>query len=188
MDGVDLEMRKTHYKRKLVIVLIIIIGTTLGFYVYSAFSEKLTKSTDLSDESIGGYKVMDNISSPEFIKEYGEPIDQDNNYSYNYYYWKGGLKTASINSDEDKGKIVRLIISSTDDAPFESSLQTSKGIKLGSKKAKVLSKYGDHYYKSYEQGADIIGYIDHKRHITLEFWCVQGGKVAEIRLDDADVI
>lgn len=180
-------MGKTHYKRKLVIVLIII-GTTLGFYVYSAFSEKLTKSTDLSDEFIGGYKVMDNISSPEFIKEYGEPIDQDNNYSYNYYYWKGGLKTASINSDEDKGKIVRLIISSTDDAPFESSLQTSKGIKLGSKKAEVLSKYGDHYYKSYEQGADIIGYIDHKRHITLEFWCVQGGKVAEIRLDDADVI
>lgn len=175
------------YKRKLVIVLIII-GTTLGFYVYSAFSEKLTKSTDLSDESIGGYKVWDNISSPEFIREYGEPIDQDNNNAYDYYYWKGGLKTATINSDEDKGKIMRLIISSADDDLFESSLQTGKGIKLGSKKADVLSKYGDRYYKSYEQGADIIGYIDHKRNITLEFWCVQGGRVAEIRLDDSDVI
>ncbi|MGE7184191.1 hypothetical protein ACQKKK_09345 [Peribacillus sp. NPDC006672] len=180
-------MGKMHYKRKLVIVLIII-GTTLGFYVYSAFSEKLTKSTDLSDESIGGYKVWDNISSPEFIREYGKPIDQDNHYSYDYYYWKGGLETATFNSDEDKGKIMRLIISSTDDDFFESSLQTSKGIKLGSKKAEVLSKYGDHYYKSYEQGADIIGYIDHKLNITLEFWCVQGGRVAEIRLDHADVI
>ncbi|RRN67930.1 hypothetical protein EI200_21190 [Peribacillus simplex] len=175
------------YKRNLVIVLIII-GTTLGFYVYSAFSEKLTKSTDLSDESIGGYKVWDNISSPEFIRDYGEPIDQDNNNAYDYYYWKGGLKTATINSEEDKGKIMRLIISSADDDLFESSLQTGKGIKLGSKKADVLSKYGDHYYKSYEQGADIIGYIDHKRNITLEFWCVQGGRVAEIRLDDSDVI
>lgn len=180
-------MGKMHYKRKLVIVLIII-GTALGFYVYSAFSQKLTKSTDLSDESIGGFKVLDNISSPEFIREYGEPIDQDNNNAYDYYYWKGGLKTASINTDEDKGKIMRLIISSTDDDTFENSLQTSKGIKLGSKKAEVLSKYGDHYYKSYEQGADIIGYIDHKRNITLEFWCVPGGRVAEIRLDDADVI
>ncbi|MDM5293088.1 hypothetical protein QUF81_07765 [Peribacillus simplex] len=180
-------MGKMQYKRNLVIVLIII-GTTLGFYVYSAFSEKLTKSTDLSDESIGGYKVWDNISSPEFIRDYGEPIDQDNNNAYDYYYWKGGLKTATINSDEDKGKIMRLIISSADDDLFESSLQTGKGIKLGSKKADVLSKYGDHYYKSYEQGADIIGYIDHKRNITLEFWCVQGGRVAEIRLDDSDVI
>ena len=176
-----------HYKRKLVIVFIII-GTALGLYVYSAFSQKLTKSTDLSDESIGGFKVLDNISSPEFIREYGEPIDQDNNNAYDYYYWKGGLKTASINTDEDKGKIMRLIISSTDDDQFENPLQTSKGIKLGSKKADVLSKYGDHYYKSYEQGADIIGYIDHKRNITLEFWCVPGGRVAEIRLDDADVI
>lgn len=176
-----------HYKRKLVIVFTII-GVALGLYVYSAFSQKLTKSTDLSDESIGGFKVLDNISSPEFIREYGEPIDQDNNNAYDYYYWKGGLKTASINTDEDKGKIMRLIISSTDDAQFENPLQTSKGIKLGSKKADVLSKYGDHYYKSYEQGADIIGYIDHKRNITLEFWCVPGGRVAEIRLDDADVI
>lgn len=176
-----------HYKRKLVIVFTII-GVALGLYVYSAFSQKFTKSTDLSDESIGGFKVLDNISSPEFIREYGEPIDQDNNNAYDYYYWKGGLKTASINTDEDKGKIMRLIISSTDDAQFENPLQTSKGIKLGSKKADVLSKYGDHYYKSYEQGADIIGYIDHKRNITLEFWCVPGGRVAEIRLDDADVI
>ena len=176
-----------HYKRKLVIVFTII-GVSLGLYVYSAFSQKLTKSTDLSDESIGGFKVLDNISSPEFIREYGEPIDQDNNNAYDYYYWKGGLKTASINTDEDKGKIMRLIISSTDDDQFENPLQTSKGIKLGSKKADVLSKYGDHYYKSYEQGADIIGYIDHKRNITLEFWCVPGGRVAEIRLDDADVI
>ncbi|MFJ5748442.1 hypothetical protein ACIP97_07515 [Peribacillus frigoritolerans] len=180
-------MGKMHYKRKLVIFFTII-GIALGFYVYSAFSQKLTKSTDLSDESIGGFKVFDNISSPEFIREYGEPIDQDNNKAYDYYYWKGGLKTASINTDEDKGKIMRLIISSTDDAQFENSLQTSKGIKLGSKKADVLSKYGEHYYKSYEQGADIIGYIDHKRNITLEFWCVPGGRVAEIRLDDADVI
>ena len=180
-------MGKRHDKRKVVIVLIII-GTALGLYVFTAFSENLTKSTDLSDESIGGFKVLDNISSPVFIREYGEPIDRDNNQAYDYYYWKGGLKTASINTDEDKGKIMRLIISSTDDALYENALQTSKGIKLGSKKADVLSKYGDHYYKSYEQGADIIGYIDHKRNITLEFWCVPGGRVAEIRLDDADVI
>ncbi|MBO1000002.1 hypothetical protein IOC57_19955 [Bacillus sp. SD075] len=176
-----------HFKRKLKIVLMII-GTALGFYVYSAFSEKLTKSTDLSDESIGGFKVLDNISSPEFIREYGEPIDQDNNNAYDYYYWKGGLKTASIHTEEDKGKIMRLIISSTDDDLFDNSLETSEGIKLGSKKEDVLSKYGDHYYKSYEQGADIIGYVDHKRNITLEFWCVQGGRVAEIRLDDAKVL
>ena len=118
-----------HYKRKLVIVFIII-GTALGLYVYSAFSQKLTKSTDLSDESIGGFKALDNISSPEFIREYGEPIDQDNNKAYDYYYWKGGLKTAPINTDEDKGKIMRLII-------FQ--VRTTPNLKTPFKQAKALN-------------------------------------------------
>ncbi|MNB78880.1 hypothetical protein D3C75_255920 [compost metagenome] len=143
----------------------------------------LALSTDLSAESIGGVKVRDNISSSSFTDMYQQPLDKQNNEMYDYYGWDGGLSTASINSGSQKGTILRLIISGPDNP-----LQTAKGIHTGDSKEKVLALYGNKYYKSGEQGADIIGYIDREQKLTLEFWCVNGsGEVAEIRLDDAGV-
>lgn len=143
----------------------------------------LARSIDLSAESVGDVKIGENISSSSFIGKYQQPLDKQDNTMYDYYEWEGGLRTASVNTGQAKGTIMRLIISGPDNP-----LTTAKGIHIGDSKEKVLALYGHTYYKSGEQGADIIGYIDRKQNLTLEFWCVNSsGEVAEIRLDDADV-
>ncbi|MDF9839278.1 MULTISPECIES: hypothetical protein [unclassified Paenibacillus] len=145
--------------------------------------QMLALSIDLSAESVGGVKIGENISSSSFTGKYQQPLDKQDNTMYDYYEWEGGLATASINNGPDKGTIMRLIISGPDNP-----LTTAKGIHIGDSKEKVLSLYGKKYYKSGEQGADIVGYIDRKQNLTLEFWCVNSsGEVAMIRLDDAGV-
>jgi hypothetical protein len=69
----------------------------------------------------------------------------------------------------------------------KTSLKTAKGILIGSAKEDVIASYGSSYYTRNEQGVDIIGYVDHKLGVTIEFWLVEDGKVAEIRLDDTDI-
>lgn len=143
----------------------------------------LARSTDLSAESVGGVKIGENIGSSSFKSRYQEPLDMQDNTLYDYYKWGNGLRTASVSTGLEKGTIMRLIISGPDN-----SLTTAKGIHIGDSKEKVLALYGHTYYKSGEQGADIIGYIDRKQNLTLEFWCVnRTGEVAEIRLDDSGV-
>jgi len=174
-------------KKRVIFILFVLLIAVITFYYRSSSSEKWTKSTNLSDEEIGGTVLHENINSSSFVKQYGSPLSKDNNSFYDYYHWKNGLLTASLPSGKEKGSIMRLIIKDTDDNSDNSPLHTAKDIVLGDKKEKVISLYGNNYYKSNEQGADIIGYIDHKHKITLEFWCVRGGGVAEIRLDDASV-
>lgn len=168
----------------------------LGFMIVqtiSFFTEgrshyfKHTNSTDLSNESFGKVQLYDNIHSLSFIKQYRVPLSRDDNDLYDYYHWEGGLETASIISGKEKGKIVRLIIGEDEKDTEKNNLKTTKGIMIGSTKHDVLTLYGSNYYKRIEQGVDIIGYVDQKLHITLEFWLVKGDKVAEIRLDDANI-
>lgn len=174
-------------KKRTTLMIIILLIAVLAFNYFPTYSEKLTKSTNLLKESIGGVKIHESINEFDFIKRYGKPLSKDDNDLYDYYYWTGGLKTASIRSGKNKGSIMRLIITSPDNKPFDNPLHTIKGIKLGDTKEKILSLYGNNYYTSSEQGADIIGYIDHKQNITLEFWCTDDGRVSEIRLDDSTV-
>lgn len=174
-------------KKRIALSISILLIGVLVFNYFSSYSEELTKSTNLSNESIGGIKIHESINNSSFITQYGKPLSKEDNDLYDYYHWQGGLETASINSGKDKGSIMRLIITGTDKKPFDNPLYTAKEIKLGDTKEKVLSLYGNKYYKSNEQGADIIGYIDHKQEITLEFWCINSGKVTEIRLDDSSV-
>ncbi|MEC2076244.1 hypothetical protein [Metabacillus fastidiosus] len=177
-------------KYSILIVFIILLGfmsiQTISFLTEGrSYYFKRTESTDLSNESFGNVQLDDNIYSPSFIKQYGVPLDRDNNDLYDYYHWEGGLETASIISGKEKGKIVRLIIEEED--MKRNSLKTAKGIILGNTKHGVFSLYGSNYYKRVEQGVDIIGYVDHKLGVTLEFWLVEGEKVAMIRLDDANI-
>ncbi|WP_445506194.1 hypothetical protein [Niallia sp. 03190] len=174
-------------KKRLTLIFIFLLIGVIAFKYFSTYSEQLTKSTNLSNESVGGVKIHESINKTSFIKQYGKPLDREDNDLYDYYHWKSGLETASFHSGKGKGSIMRLIITGTDKKPFDNPLQTAKGIKLGDTKEKVLTLYGHNYYKSNEQGVDIIGYIDHKQGITLEFWCINSGKVAEIRLDDSRV-
>ncbi|MDQ0090454.1 hypothetical protein J2T12_003877 [Paenibacillus anaericanus] len=174
-------------KKIITLSLIILLIAGLAFNYLSPYSEKLMKSTNLSNESIGGVKIHESINESSFIAQYGNPLSKQDNDLYDYYYWKGGLETASIHSGKDKDSIMRLIITITDKKTLDKPLHTAKGIELGDAKEKVISLYGNNYYKSNEQGVDIIGYIDHEQDITLEFWCTNVGEVAEIRLDDSSV-
>ncbi|MBT2632780.1 hypothetical protein J7E76_27550 [Bacillus sp. ISL-101] len=176
----------------ILLVSIILVGF-ISFRTISFFTEgrsfyfKHTNSTDLSNESFGKVRLHDNIHSPSFLERYGVPLNREDNNLYDYYHWRNGIETASIITGKEKGEIVRLIIGEVEEYVKKNNLQTAKGIIIGSTKQDVLSVYGSHYYKRTEQGVDIIGYVDQKQHVTLEFWLVEDGKVAEIRLDDSNM-
>jgi len=53
----------------------------------------------------------------------------------------------------------------------------------------VISAYGTNYYKRTEEQmpwSPVIGYVDHKRKVTIEFWNVKN-KVVQIRYDIASM-
>ncbi|HDR7915337.1 TPA: hypothetical protein QCY05_004572 [Bacillus wiedmannii] len=177
------------FRKKLWLIILLIFVIALGVIGYKLLGPVIegrsyyyshTDFTDLSNESIGNMKLHDNMNKEAFRKEYGEPIRKMDNVYYDYYYWQNGVETASIMEGNEKGKIVRLKVGEDVD------LKTAKGIGLGSMKQDVISSYGSNYYERTEQGSPIIGYADHKLHTTIEFWLAEG-KVAHIRLDDADV-
>ncbi|MFJ8267220.1 hypothetical protein [Peribacillus asahii] len=176
----------------ILLVIIILIGF-ISFRTITFFTEgrshyfKHMDSTDLSTESFGKVRLHDNIHSPSFMEQYGVPLNRDDNNLYDYYHWEGGLETASIISGKEKGKIVRLIIGEVEEGMKKNRLTTAKGIMIGNTKHDVIVLYGSSYYKRMEQGANIIGYVDQKLRVTLEFWLDENGKVAEIRLDDANI-
>ncbi|PEX91129.1 hypothetical protein [Bacillus cereus] len=176
-------------RKKLWIIILLVFVVALGVIGYRllgpfiegrSYYYKHANFTDLSNESIGKMRLHDNIDKEAFRKEYGEPISKEDNVLYDYYHWKNGVETASIMEGKEKGKIVRLIIGENKE------LKTVKGIGIGSTKQDVIDSYGSNYYERTEQGTTIIGYADHKLHTTIEFWLGEG-KVARIRLDDADV-
>jgi len=178
----------------IVLLAVIILIAFIGFRTISLYTEersyhfKQTDSTDLSNESFGKVRLHDNIHNPSFVRHYGTPLSRENNDLYDYYHWEGGLETASIINSKDKGDIVRLIIGEGEEGvKTKTSLKTAKGIEIGSMKQDVIASYGSSYYKRTEQGVDIVGYVDHKLGVTIEFWLVEDGKVAEIRLDDTSV-
>lgn len=178
----------------IVLLALIILLSIIGFRTFSHFTEgrsyyfKHTVSINLSNESFGKVQLHDNIHQPYFIKQYGTPISREDNEFYDYYHWKGGLETASIINGKSKGDIVRLIIGEVQEGEeAKTSLKTAKGILIGSAKEDVIASYGSSYYTRTEQSADIIGYVDHKLGTTIEFWLVEDGKVAEIRLEDTDI-
>jgi hypothetical protein len=180
---------KMNIRYIILLIFIILIGF-ISLRTMSLFIEGRSyymDSTDLSNESFEKVRLHDNIHYPPFVDWYGEHLYRDDNDLYDYYHWKGGLETASIINGKEKGKIVRLIISEAEEGMKKNNLKTAKGIMIGSTKHDVYASYGSSYYKRMEQGANIIGYVDQKLRITLEFWLEEDGKVKEIRLDDANI-
>lgn len=149
---------------------------------------KNTRTTTLATENIDGLKLHNNIYESKFIEKYGKQTkpSQDNEF-YDYYRLRGDLEIATIKEGENKGDIVRIMILHEDYKVKKSESHTSKGITIGSTKEEVLSSYGKDYYTRNEQGANIIGYIDTKMQVTLEFWLDDKEQVALMRFDDADV-
>ncbi|WP_088013928.1 hypothetical protein [Gottfriedia acidiceleris] len=174
-------------KKKIIFVFIFLIAFCLIVKSYSFFEDgpfytKFVKSTDLSNETFDRVGLHDNINRLSFTKRFGEPLEKADNDFYDYYLWNNGLETASIIIGKNKGEIVRLIIGDINNMSRHSELETIKRIKLGNSKEEIISLYGPNYFKRVEQGCNIIGYVDKKNKIIIEFWLAD--KVVEIRLED----
>ncbi|WP_083566413.1 DUF1131 family protein [Domibacillus mangrovi] len=163
---------------------IIIFTTTIGIILLlSAFSfnhifprsyhHTFTKTTDLGKENIEGLFLNDDFYSEEISQKDGMKTEQSRDVTdYNYFELKKGIEIA-VNKT---GKITRFIIN-------DRNLETAKGIKIGDKKDDMIKAYGNSHYSRSEQGADIIGYVDKKRDISIEFWLLED-KVNFYRLDN----
>ncbi|WNB91049.1 hypothetical protein [Bacillus sp. NEB1478] len=184
-------MRK---KSSLLSIISILFISVLLFVIHTIYVEtegrqyyfKNLQSTNLSKETINSIRLHENINSPAFERTYGNALGKDNNDMYDYFHWKTGLVTASLNKGKNRGEIVRLIISISDEGE-KPVLETARGISVGAPKIKVLNKYGGHYYKRSEQGVEIIGYVDHTQKSTIEFWLDGKDRVFTIRFDDIKV-
>ncbi len=75
----------------------------------------------------------------------------------------------------EKGQIIRIV--------DDSNIRTSKGIGLGSSVNETIKVYGNNYYKRIDDSkGTVIGYVDKKKKVTLEFFYNQN-IVGEIRCD-----
>jgi len=136
-----------------------------------SYHHTFTKTTDLSKENIEGLLLKDDFNSEEITKNYGKKTEQSRNVTgYDYFGLKKGIEIA-VN---EQGTITRFII--------DSNLETVKGIKIGDNKKAVIKAYGKNHYFRSEQGADIIGYVDKERDISIEFWLFND-KVEFYKLD-----
>ncbi|MFD4707951.1 hypothetical protein ACFWM3_24345 [Gottfriedia sp. NPDC058432] len=177
-------------KKKMIFVFIFLIAFGLIINSYRFFEDgpfytKFVKSTDLSNEIFDKVELHDNINTSAYTKRFGKPLEKADNEFYDYYLWKNGLETASIISGKNKGEIVRLVIGNINNMSRHSELETIKGIKLGNSKEDIISLYGPNYFERVEQGCNIIGYVDKKNKIIIEFWLAD--KVVEILLDDINM-
>lgn len=138
-----------------------------------SFHHAFTKSIDLKAENIEGLKLYDNIHSDKIVSMYGKQTQQSpNSIEYNYFQLRKGIEVVG----NSKGEVLRFIVT-------DKVLETAKGIKLGDNDIKVKDVYGNNYYSRREQGAEIMGYIDKEKSISIEFW-MHDNKVVLIRLDD----
>ncbi|OKL36942.1 hypothetical protein BLL40_08160 [Domibacillus mangrovi] len=138
-----------------------------------SYHHTFTKTTDLGKENIEGLFLNDDFYSEEISQKDGMKTEQSRDVTdYNYFELKKGIEIA-VNKT---GKITRFIIN-------DRNLETAKGIKIGDKKDDMIKAYGNSHYSRSEQGADIIGYVDKKRDISIEFWLLED-KVNFYRLDN----
>ncbi|PFS11311.1 hypothetical protein COK55_22895 [Bacillus cereus] len=139
-----------------------------------SYHHTFTKTTDLSKENVEGMFVNDDFYSEDILQKYGKKTETSRDViGYDYFELKKGLEVA-VNKT---GKITRFIVN-------DSNLETEKGIKIDDQKKDVIRKYGNNYYFRMEQGTDIIGYIDKKRRISIEFWLSEDDKVVFYRFDN----
>ncbi len=163
--------------RIIIITLISISCITFGAYQYLQRSSSFifTKTTNFNEENIDGLQLYKSINSKEFIKKYGTNSQRIDNTLFDYYKLSDGL---SIATNKDR-QIIRIVI----DDETDKSIKTSKNINLKNSVDDVIKAYGTNYYKRIDDtGVSVIGYVDKKSKVTLEFFNNQN-KVTMIRYD-----
>ncbi|WP_019244229.1 MULTISPECIES: hypothetical protein [Bacillus] len=137
-----------------------------------SYHHLITKNTDLHNERVEGIHLNENINDKKITARYGEISGESRDVvDYNYYMLREGLEIAT----DKQGMITRFIVT-------DKHLATARGIKLGDSKNDVIKNYGKNYYNRFEQGMNIVGYIDKKKQKTIEFWMIDN-KVAFYRFD-----
>lgn len=166
----EIKMKK---KLLLVIGLLFVFIAFFNLSFSRSYKHALCKSTDLSKENINGIYLGDSINNENVKSKYGNinKLSQDNE-KYNYYYLNEQIEIAT---EKDDNKIKRFVVN-------DKNIETHKNIKINNHKDKIIKVYGKNYYKRVEQGTDIIGYVDKKNNISIEFWMVED-KVRFFRLD-----
>lgn len=165
---------------KIIIIILLLISCVIfGAYQYfhRSSSFRFTQTTNLSKENIDGLQLYQSIDNKEFVQKYGTNLKRIDNVLFDYYELSDSLEIAT----NKKRQIIRIIIN----AKTNSNIRTSKGIGLGSSIDEVINVYGINYYKRTEEqmpSSPVIGYVDHERKVTIEFWNVKN-KVVEIRYD-----
>lgn len=165
---------------KIIIIILLLISCIIfGAYEYfqRSSSFRFTKTTTLSQEDIDDIKMYESIDSKDFVQKYGTNLKRIDNTIFDYYKLSDGLEIAT----NKQRQIIRVVINTE----TNSNIKTSKGIGLGSSIDDVINAYGTNYYKRTEEqmpSSPVIGYVDHKGKVTIEFWNVKN-KVVEIRYD-----
>lgn len=131
----------------------------------------ITRSTPISSEEIDGIQLRTNLS--EVAPVHGQAKATKETDQYVYYEFDSGIEAAALKTNHD---IVRISIDG------KGKQKTGKGISIGDSTRDVKARYGKNCYKRSEQGAEIIGYIDKNKKVTLEFW-LNSNKVSLIRYD-----
>ena len=164
---------------KIIIIILLLISCIIFLanqYLQRSSSFIFTKTTNLAYENINGLKLYDDIDTKEFIKKYGTNLMRIDNTLFDYYNLSNGLEIATNKNRQ----IIRI---DTGFNQVNTTLKTSKGINLESTTDDIIKAYGENYYKRMDDsGIPVIGYIDQKRKITLEFFNYQN-KVKKIRYD-----
>lgn len=175
----DIHLIKEFYMKRIIIfvasigIILLLSAFTLDQTFPRSYHHLITNSTNLGNENVDGLSVNDDFYSKKLSEKYGEKTEQSRDVeNYDYFKLSNGIEVAVNN----KGKITRFIVT-------DSNLKTAKGIKIGDEKKAIVQAYGDNYYFRTEQGSDIIGYVDKKGKISLEFW-LYDNKVNFFRLDD----
>jgi hypothetical protein len=123
-----------------------------------------TPTTNLSNESVWGLSLFQNIDGHQFNKSFGTYMKRKENAKYEVYelfHYDTGSNSAQIIVNKQK-QIVSI--------SYFGVAKTTKGIGFGNSVEDVIKVYGNNYYKRVtEQGISVIGYVDQKEHTTIEF-------------------
>lgn len=151
---------------KIIISLLLIVFMIFSsfIHIYKPSRYFFTKTTNLSEERIADIQLYQSINGEEFTKKYGTNLKKINNALLDYFNLQNGLEIAT----NKENQVIR-IINSNNSALYK----TSKGIYPGSAIDEVIKAYGPNYYKRTEEQipwSPVIGYVDQKRRIKIEFW------------------
>lgn len=157
-----------------VLMVVLVIGKSCDINFSRSYHHRFTKTTDLSMENVNGIHLGDRIDDKDVEEEYGKISDLSrDNIMHDYYFLSKMIEVVTEKNDKE---IIRFVVNDKD-------IETSKGIKIGDSREKVIDTYGENYYYRLEQGTDIIGYVDKDMKISIEFWLDHNGRLVFYRLD-----